>query len=398
MSLLAGGDVVLDNFARGRDCANTLACVARLGKSIRRDGDRVVLTGTAAFPGGELDCGNSGTTARLLMGLLAGRRGEWTLVGDASLSQRPMERVAEPLRKMGAMIETTGGRLPVKITGRPLRAISYDAPLASAQVKSAVLLAAHQAEGITRYREPLPSRDHTERILNLARDGHGWISLDPSHTRFDSAQLTAAVPCDPSAAAFWIAAALLVPDSFLEMSGVLVNPIRVSYLRVLRQAGALIEQSEDDVRDGEPVATIRAGHSAIHAFRVEKNDAPALMDELPVLAVLAAFAGGVIALRGIGELRVKESDRLALVAEALARMGASVSVTEDSLTITGGGKLRGTEIETGGDHRIAMSFAVAALAADGNTVIHDAECVAVSDPDFWNELERLSPGSVTIAS
>ncbi|MDD5088190.1 MAG: 3-phosphoshikimate 1-carboxyvinyltransferase [bacterium] len=398
LSLCVADDVVLENFADGEDCAATLECIARLGKRVLREENRVTLSGVAGFSSGELDCENSGTTARLLAGILAARDGHWTLTGDASLSQRPMERVAVPLRSMGADVATTDGHFPLTITGRPLHGIEYESPVASAQVKSAVLLAALAAEGVTRYREPLRSRDHTERILNLAPGSHGWISLDPKRTRLNGLTLSASIPGDPSAAAFWIAAALLVPGSRLTLRNVLVNPVRAAYLRLLREAGARIEWSGEEIHDGEPVSDVRVEHSAFRAFQIAENDAPALLDELPVLAVLAAFAEGVSNFYGLGELRVKETDRLALITRGLARMGARTAATNDSLTIRGGNVLHGAEIETGGDHRIAMAFAVAALTANGNSVIENADCVGVSDPEFWNEGGRLLPDSVTLES
>jgi len=396
LSLCTRDDVVLENFASGEDAAVTLDCVARLGKRVTREGNRVTLSGAAKVASGELDCGNSGTTARLLMGILAARDGRWTLTGDASLSHRPMERAASPLRSMGAAIATTDGHLPVVIEGRALRGIEYESPVASAQVKSAVLLAALAADGITRYREPFLSRDHTERILNLSPDSQGWITLDPARISPGGAALSARIPGDPSAAAFWIVAALLVPGSRLELENVLANSVRTSYLRLLRHAGASVQWSREEFRDGEPVSAIRAEHSAIRVFSVRENSVPSLMDELPVLAVLASFTDGVSEFFDIGELRVKESDRLVLLAQGLARMGANVTATEDSLIVRGGNVLHGAEIETAGDHRIAMAFAVAALAAKGSSVIENAECVSVSDPEFWNECHRLLPGSVTL--
>lgn len=398
LSLCTRDDVVLENFASGEDAAATLECVARLGKRVTRSGHHVTLSGAADFASGELDCGNSGTTARLLMGILAARDGRWTLMGDASLSRRPMERVARPLSSMGAAIATTEGHLPVVIEGRALRGIEYESPVASAQVKSAVLLAALAATGITRYREPFLSRDHTERILHLSPDSRGWIALDPARISLGGAMLSTNIPADPSAAAFWISAALLLPGSRLELNDVLANPVRAAFLQLLRDAGAHVAWSGEEIRDGEPVSQIRVEHSAIRAFFVSGSEAPSLMDELPVLTVLAAFADGVSEFRGIGELRVKESDRLALLAQGLLRMGVNVTATEDSLVVRGGGVLHGAEIETGGDHRIAMAFAVAALAANGNSVIEDANGVAVSDPDFWNECHRLLPGAVILES
>ncbi|MBU1983995.1 3-phosphoshikimate 1-carboxyvinyltransferase [bacterium] len=395
LSLYVDGDVVLENYSDGQDCQTTLSCLERLGKRVERTDNRVVLTGPAVSSNGELDCGNSGTTARLLMGILAGREGEWILRGDESLSRRPMERVADPLRRMGAQITTAGGRLPAWISGRKLHGIAYDSSLASAQVKSAVLLAALSAEGVTRYHEPFPSRDHTERILGISADGEGWITLDPARTRVETDRLSAVVPGDPSAAAFWVAAVVLVADSSLEMRGVLANPIRLSYLDALKSAGVRVLIRDEYASYGETVATIEAQYSPIGCFNLGRENVPGVIDELPVLAVMSACSDGISTFHGVSELRRKESNRLQLLAEGLTRMGALAEHDEDSLTIRGGA-LHGAEIETHGDHRIAMAFAVAALAAKGNSVIQDVECVAVSYPDFWEELDRMVPGSVKI--
>lgn len=393
-SLFTDADVHLDHFNSGADCETTLVCLEKLGKMVRRENRNVAISGTAGFPPGELDCGNSGTTARLLMGILAGRIGEWTVTGDASLSRRPMERVAEPLRQMGAQIELTDGRLPARIVGRSSRGIEYSSPIASAQVKSAVLLAAMQATGVTRYREPLLTRDHTEKILGLERVANGWITADPKNVRITAESLSATIPGDPSAAAFWIAAALLVPKSLLTIPALLLNPTRISFLDLLRNVGAQI--SIDNVREesGELSGDVSVRHSPMRCFSVDKRAAALCMDEVPVLTILATRAQGVSAFDGIGELRAKESDRLQLITGNLRRMGASVSMSGDRLSVTGDAKLHGAEVETSGDHRLAMSFAVAGLAAHGRTTIHDAECVRISYPEFWSELERIANGSV----
>ncbi|MFZ5432638.1 MAG: 3-phosphoshikimate 1-carboxyvinyltransferase [Calditrichota bacterium] len=396
LSLLINEDVVLTHFNAGADCAATLDCLERLGKQVIRNSERVIIRGETDWHSGELDCGNSGTTVRLLMGMLATREGEWVLRGDASLSRRPMERVAEPLRRMGAEIATTDGRLPVRIRGRKLRGIEYESPVSSAQVKTAVLLAAMQATGTTRYREPVLSRDHTERILGLKPDREGWLTVDPTDVSITADTLSATIPADPSAAAFWIGAALLVPGSAIAADDILANPTRIAYIKLLREAGANILSDECRTEFGEDVAQIRVTHSTISSLKISQADAAALIDEFPILAVIAAKNNGESEFTGIGELRVKESDRLAVMAEGLTRMGCRVDLRYDGMTITGAECLRGADIETQGDHRIAMAMAMAGLAAEGKTVIDQAECVTISDPGFWNELARFCPGCVEV--
>jgi 3-phosphoshikimate 1-carboxyvinyltransferase len=330
------------------------------------------------------------------MGILAGREGHWTLTGDDSLSRRPMERVAEPLRRMGARIELTNGGLPAQITGARLRGIEYHSPLPSAQVKSAVLLAALQAEGATRFREPFLTRDHTERILRIARGTDGWIVLDPDGVRVNAASLSARIAGDPSSAAFWIAAALLVPDSAVSVHAVLSNPTRTACVEVLQDAGSQIAMENKTECHREVCADLSVRHGTLRAFTIRNPRAAQCLDEIPVLAVLATQASGTSEFRDLGELRVKESNRLDLTVRNLRRMGASVEQDGDRIAVTGQGPLRGAEIETAGDHRLAMAFAVAGLAAEGRTVIPNANCVAVSYPEFWSELERVAPDALTM--
>jgi 3-phosphoshikimate 1-carboxyvinyltransferase len=396
LSLFVDYEVYLSRFNTGSDCAATLSCLQKLGKSVIWQGDQVAISGHAECAPCSLDCGNSGTTARLLMGILAGRKGQWTLTGDDSLSRRPMERVAEPLRRMGARIELTDGRLPARIIGTQLQGIEYESALPSAQVKSAVLLAALQAEGVTRYREPLRTRDHTEKILGLRRDAGGWIILDPQTTRVDDASLSASIPCDPSSAAFWIGAALLVPDSAVNISGILFDTIRTTYVYVLNDAGADFTAKNTRVQHREVWADISACQCPLLPFTIRNPRAAQCLDEIPLLAVLAARANGTSEFRDLAELRVKEADRLDLVVRNLRRLGAQVEQDGDGMMVQGNATLRGAEIETAGDHRLAMAFAIAGLAAEGHTVIQDAECVAVSYPEFWSEFERLAPGVVTL--
>lgn len=353
--------------------------------------DEVVVHPCAEWqqPSGPLDCGNSGTTMRLMAGLLASRPLEVTLVGDASLSRRPMRRVAEPLRLMGAHVE--GDTPPLRIRGGQLQGIDYTTPVASAQIKSAVLLAGLFAEGETRVTEPAQSRDHTERMLaamgaDLSRNGltttvRGRRALEPFE--FD-------VPGDISSAAFLMVAAALAPGSRLELLDLSVNPTRTGILDVFAEVGA--EVAIENLRDvvGEPVADVTVrGHEQLNPFTIAGPLVPRLIDEIPVLAVLATQAEGVSVIRDASELRVKESDRIERVAAGLRAMGAAIETHPDGMTITGPTPLRATTVSAEGDHRIAMAFAIAGLVADGETVIEGAESVLTSYPNFERDLWRI---------
>jgi 3-phosphoshikimate 1-carboxyvinyltransferase len=398
LSLFTTDEVRLENFASGADAQTTLACLEQLGKTVKRPARDVVIGGKAASHEAVLDCGNSATTARLLMGILAARAGQWTLVGDASLSRRPMERVAEPLQRMGAQIELTDGSLPARIKGCALHGIEYDSPVASAQVKSAVLLAAMQAEGSTRYQEPLPTRDHTERLLGLRAEAGGWIAMNPAAIALNAVMLSGAIPGDISTAMFWMAATLLVPNSEMVVYDVLMNPRRSAHVDLLEEAGAEIEISNRGFISGEETANIAVRYSLLKPLAAAGARSAAMMDEVPMLAVLATRATGFSEFRDVRELRVKEADRLHLSALNLQRMGAQVHETEDALMVEGRQALSGAEIITDGDHRIALAFAAAGLSARGATIIHDIECVRISYPEFWDELEEMAPGTVRFES
>jgi 3-phosphoshikimate 1-carboxyvinyltransferase len=328
----------------------------------------------------------------MLAGVLAGRPFRSVLDGDVSLRRRPMERVADPLRAMGASIASTAGRAPLTIEGGALRGIEWDLPVPSAQVKTAVLLAGLQAEGETTVREPAPSRDHTERLLPafgaaLARD-RGVTTL-PGGQRLRA--ISMAVPGDVSSAAFLLVAALIRPDSEVRVEDVLLNPGRTAFIDALRAMGAAIETGI--VRsEPEPVGWIHARSSALRGITLPPDAVPALIDELPILAVAGAHAEGSFAVTGAAELRTKESDRIATLCEGLARMGADVEERADGFVIEGGPRLKGTVVRSHGDHRIAMALSVAALAALGPTDVADAECVAVSFPDFYDVLARGADG------
>ncbi|MBW2618944.1 MAG: 3-phosphoshikimate 1-carboxyvinyltransferase, partial [Deltaproteobacteria bacterium] len=339
-----------------------------------------------------IDCGNSGTTMRLLMGILAGRPGEYTLDGDESLRGRPMERVAEPLRLMGATIKCSSGKCPVKISGGSLRGIDYDLPVASAQLKSAVLLAGLQAEGRTTLKEPALSRDHTERLLELmggqvSRSGRLWrversrLSLPASHL----------VPGDISSAAFFLCAAAIIPGSQVRAEGVLLNPTRTGFLKVLRRMGAKVELEVQDKRP-EPVGRVRVAYSPhLTGCQITPAEIPLLVDEVPILSLVATQAQGVTVFQGVGELRLKESDRLAALASQLGLLGAKVTAEADRLVVEGPTPLKGApRLDSFADHRLAMTLRLASLMAGTETEIEGEASTAVSYPGFHDDLKRLS--------
>lgn len=397
---LAEGTTRVRNFLPGEDCLSTVRCFRALGVEIAlpenpEEGEVAVRGGgveALAEPSDVLDCGNSGTTMRLVMGILAGRPFFSVLTGDASLRRRPMARVAEPLRRMGARIDgRRGGDLaPLSVRGGDLRPGEFVLPVASAQLKSALILAGLAAPGRTVVTEPFRSRDHTERMLRhfgvpVAVDGPTVTVEGPARLR--AAAVT--VPGDISAAAFFLVAGSIVPGSRLLLPGVGVNPTRAGILEVLEAMGAEVRLLNVREEGGEPVADLEVAPAELRGVRIGGEIIPRLIDEVPVLAVAAAFARGVTEIRDAGELRVKESDRIAAVARELGRLGAAVEELPDGLRITGGRPLRGAECQTCGDHRLAMALAVAGLGAAGETVIDDAACAAVSFPRFWDELRAL---------
>jgi 3-phosphoshikimate 1-carboxyvinyltransferase len=391
---IARGTTRITNFGTAADNASTLACLQALGAGVRREGNTVEVEGRGwdgwRAPAADLDCGNSGSTLRMLAGVLAGRPFRSVLTGDASLRRRPVERVARPLRLMGARADGTDGKPPLVIEGGRLRAIRYDQQVASAQVKTAVLLAGLQAEGRTTVSEPELSRDHTERLLPafgvpVAREGLA-VSVDGGAV-LQAPQAPMEVPGDASSAAFLLVAALVLEDSEVQVENVLLNPTRTAFISVLRDMGASIDVQVTST-EPEPVGTVTARTSRLRATVVSPEVVPSLIDEVPILAVAAARAEGAFRLTGAAELRVKESDRLAALAEGLERLGASVEELPDGLVIQGGRKLRGALVRAHDDHRIAMSLAVAALTAEGVTHIEGAECASVSFPEFFGFLAR----------
>jgi len=389
---LAEGVTTIEGASSGGDCASTRNCLASLGVRFEADTTSGIIKVHGGDPlkalSSQLDCGNSGTTLRLLMGVLAGGQGEAELSGDDSLNGRPMERVARPLRLMGARIETTNGRPPVRVSGTPLRGASLTPEAASAQIKSAILLAALSAEGRTTVHEPVATRDHTERMIEafggvLHRSGPD-LSLEGPQ-KLKAARVT--IPGDPSSAAPFVVAALILGGEVV-IEGVLLNPHRIRYLDVLREMGARIETEMASASGTEPWGRIIVRGSELRGIEVAPRDVAAVVDELPILAVAGAFARGSFTVRGAQELRVKESDRIAAMVEGLGAMGATIQEFEDGFTVEGGRPLRGTRVSSHGDHRIAMALSVAALGSSGENDIEGAEVVAISLPGFFAELER----------
>ena len=397
LSALADGRSRIRNFPDSAAPQSTLACVRQLGARAKRDenGTMVVRGGGLEGlrpPSQPLDCGNSGTTMRLLAGILAGQPFGSVLTGDESLQQRPMDRIADPLNAMGGRVSLVDGHAPIRIRAPEsgLRSMDYRLPVASAQVKSCVLLAGLFAEGTTEVIEPAPARDHTERMLDLpiqevGGDRHilveGGTSVEPQ---------TWSVPGDFSGAAFLIVAATLVPDSEITLENVGLNPSRTALLDVLRGMGADLTVSNERVEGGEPIGDIVVRSADLEAVEVGGRAIPNLIDEIPVIAVAAACAEGTSEIRDAEELRVKETDRLHAITENLRALGAEVEEHEDGLTIEGRGpNLLGTDVDSFGDHRIAMAMGVAGLVAHGETTIHDAGCARVSFPGFWEELDGL---------
>lgn len=393
---IAKGVTEITGFLQGADCLSTIGCFSAMGVEIRNSGKRVTVHGRGLRglrqPGHMLDCGNSGTTTRLISGILSGQNFPVTLTGDASIRKRPMKRIMEPLQMMGAEITSIQGNgcAPLRIQGRPLQGIHYQSPVASAQVKSAVLLAGLYAEGETKVTEPALSRNHTELMLRYfgaeVDSQETTASIRPAEELYGQ---KIHVPGDISSAAYFIAAGLLVPDAELLIRNVGINPTRDGILKVCQMMGANITLLNEDHSSAEPVADILVRSSGLKGCVIEGPLIPTLIDELPVIACLACFAQGETIIRDAAELKIKESNRIQVMAENLTAMGADVTETEDGMVIRGGRPLHGASIHCHMDHRIAMSFAIAALAAEGETVIQDSECVNISYPGFYEELGRV---------
>lgn len=401
LNAVAGGPARITNFLPGADCLSTIACVRALGVVVEHEGAEVQVHGAGLHglrePADVLDCGNSGTTLRLLTGLLAGAPLFAVLTGDASLRSRPQRRIVVPLRALGAWLDGRdhGDRAPLAVRGARLQGGQYALPVASAQVKSALLLAALAGEGPLTLTGQIASRDHTERMLRAMgvdlQINPEQIVLHPPTDPLLPYPLALRVPGDPSSAAFWWVAAAIHPDAELTTVGVGLNPTRTGALDVLRAMGAAVEITDERLEGSEPVGNVTVRSSALHGVTIGGELIPRLIDEIPVLAVAAACATGDTLVRDAQELRAKETDRIATVAAGLAALGVAAEPTADGMGIVGRGgpALKGAELHSHGDHRLAMAWAIAALVASGTTRIHDPEAVAVSYPGFWETLAEV---------
>ncbi|MBI5410220.1 MAG: 3-phosphoshikimate 1-carboxyvinyltransferase [Nitrospirae bacterium] len=414
LSALAEGKSVIRNFLHAEDPLSTVGAFRQMGVEIEvrsqksevrshppippllrgEQGGVVIINGNGLSglrkPQGDIDCGNSGTTMRLLCGVLAGQPFSAMLKGDASLTRRPMRRVMEPLTQMGAVFKSENGYPPLSVTGGELKPITYKSPVASAQVKSAILLAGLYCDGVTTVTEPEKSRDHTERMLKAAGAEikvEGSTARVKGRTVLSPQDLT--VPADFSSAAFFIAAGILVPGSEILIKNTGVNPTRTGLLEILQTMGADIRLENEREVSGEPVADIYVKHSTLSGIDLGGEMVPKTIDEFPILCVAAALAQGKTKITGAKELRVKESDRIATVASELRKMGVNVAELEDGLIIEGREKLRSAVVQSYGDHRIAMSLAVAGLLADGETVVSDTDCINTSFPGFMEIMRKL---------
>jgi 3-phosphoshikimate 1-carboxyvinyltransferase len=401
LSGIAEGPSRIENYSTGADCASTLGCMRALGVKLERksEGHNVIeVQGrglSLAAPATPLDCGNSGSTMRMLSGVVAGQSFTSEMIGDESLSRRPMERVIKPLSAMGAQIESHQGKPPLRVTGGSLKPIDYKMPVASAQVKSCLLFAGLFADGETRVEESVRTRDHGEVALRafgvqLQRKKAGAGSEVSIRGGQRLHGIEARVPGDLSSAAFFLCAAALFPGSQLTLPNLLMNPTRARLLDILMQMGLHISVTQLDDLHGEMVGSLQIEGAKLEGTTIAGADSAALIDEIPVLAAIAPFTDHGIEVRDAKELRVKESDRISAVATNLRKMGAHVEELEDGLKIPGGQTLRGAELDSFGDHRIAMAFAIAALRAEGETLIQGAESAAISYPAFFENLEELT--------
>jgi 3-phosphoshikimate 1-carboxyvinyltransferase len=397
-AMLAGfaeGTSRLTNFSTGADPHSSLACMQSMGAEVVTEGKTVVVTGTGgalAQPKGDLDCGNSGSTMRMLAGLVAAQQGTYRFTGDESLTVRPMERIRGPLEQMGARIKLTEGHAPMTVHGGPLTGIDFEAPIASAQVKTAVLFAGLQAKGTTSIAERVRTRDHSEHAL---RAFGAQLEREDGRLRIEGGQklhaIDATVPGDMSSAAFFLCAALLFEDSNLVLDALGMNPTRAALLDVITSMGGTIKVLDVTEQHGEMVGTIQVNRGRpLRGQLAGDLHAAQLIDEIPVLAAIAPYTENGMTIRDARELRVKESDRIALVVKNLRAMGAEVVEHEDGMEIPGGQRLHGGIIDSGLDHRIAMAFSIAALRAEGETQIHGAEAASISFPEFFTWLDELA--------
>ena len=394
---IAKGLTEITNFLQGADCLSTISCFGKLGIEIENGPDKILIHGKGLHgltaPDSVLDAGNSGTTTRLISGILAPQSFTATLTGDASIQKRPMNRIMEPLSMMGADIKSIKGNgcAPLEIQGRPLTGIHYMSKVASAQVKSSILLAGLYASGETSVTEPVLSRNHTE--IMLSHFGAQITTKDTTASILPEPVLEGRkimVPGDISSAAYFIAAGLIVPGAEILIKNVGINETRDGIIRVAKQMGGNITLLHENRDSGEPVADVLVSHSPLHGIEISGSIIPTLIDELPIIAIMAAYAEGTTVIADAAELEVKESNRIDVMVDNLTAMGADITGTEDGMIIKGGSPLHGALIHSMADHRIAMSFAVASLLADGTTSIEGGECVNISYPGFYKDLAALS--------
>lgn len=389
---MTNGKCHIENISTGKDVESTRACLALCGIDSNRTNKTISLMGRQLHnPKANLDCGNSGTTARLLMGFLAGKRVKANFVGDKSLSQRPMQRIIDPLNKMGSGIESVNQRLPLMLPGKILKGISYTLPIASAQVKSAILLAGLGADNDTTVIEPIPTRNHTELMLQELgvdiRISANTITVSPLQKPLKSFAIT--IPGDPSSAAFFAAAATMLQRSDLILENISFNPSRTGFYDALQRMGGDLQYLDHRKNNGEPVGDLRVRSNQLHSIAITENDIPNMIDEIPILAVLATQAEGKTTIQGAAELRVKECDRIHAIYINLKRMGANITEFDDGFEITGPTRLKGTEIETFGDHRIAMALTIAGLVANAPVKLDNPNCVNISFPEFYSFLSKV---------
>lgn len=394
---IAEGTTEIHNFLEGADCLSTISCFRSMGVDIEKKNGVVLVRGNGLRglkpPAGVLDCGNSGTTTRLISGILAPQTFSVTLTGDESIRKRPMKRIIDPLSMMGADIRSIreNGCAPLEIRGTQLHGIHYHSKVASAQVKSAILLAGLYADGETSVTEPKLSRNHTELMLNFfgadIRTSGATATVLPAEELYGNKIL---VPGDISSSVYFVAAGLIIPGSEILIRNVGINPTRDGLIRVCRAMGADITLYNETYDDSEPTADILVRYSTLKGTVIEGDIIPTMIDELPTVALMACFAEGTTIIRDAAELKVKESNRIAIMVQNLTAMGADVEETEDGMIIRGGRPLHGAVIETKKDHRIAMTFAIAAMAAEGETEIPDADCVDISYPAFFRDLAALT--------
>ena len=389
---LAPGESKIENISTGDDIQSTMNCLKVCGIDIHNKNDELIVKGgSLSDPKEPLNCGNSGTTARLMLGLLAGRRIQAKFTGDDSLSSRPMDRIMSPLSKMGLKYRSTNGKLPVTIEQSDLVGIDYRSSIASAQLKSALLLAGLGADSKTIVREPLKSRDHTEIMLSemgakIHTDGLSTF-IEPQSS--DLRSINMSIPGDPSSAAFFVAAAAMLPGSDIILKNILLNPTRAEVFHHLEKMGVVIKYVDNYKRSGESIGSLAISHGKLSSIIINEKDVPGVIDELPILAIVATQANGTTIVKGASELRVKECDRINAICLNLRKMGGDIIELEDGFKINGPTELHGANIETFHDHRIAMAFAIAGLITTQSVILDHPECASTSFPEFYDVLDRV---------